>query len=69
MAEIDFRVVEVQRFALQDGDRLVLRIPPELEEDAELIAQQVQIQFPGYPILVMCGGIELDVVRAQVSDG
>lgn len=67
MTEVQVRFVEAQRFTLGDGDKLLLRVPDELADDAEEIAQQVASQFPGHPLLVLCGGIELEIVSAQAE--
>lgn len=65
MAEIEVKLVEAHRFALSEGDKLVLKIPDEMADDAEHIATQVAGQFPGYPLLVLCGEIDLSVLPAQ----
>lgn len=65
MTEVQVRVVEAHRFALGEGDKLVLKIPDEMTDDAEHIAQQVASQFPDHPLLVLCGGIDLSVLPAQ----
>jgi hypothetical protein len=67
MAEIELRFVEAQRFTLGEGDKLLLRVPDDMADDAEQIAQQVAAQFPGHQLLVLCGGIELEIVSEQAT--
>lgn len=68
MTEVQVRCVEAQRFALQEGDKLVLTVPEDMLEDADHIATQVAAQFPGHALLVLCGGIELGVI-GRSADG
>jgi len=71
MADTQVRIVEAHRLDLRDGDRIVVRFPREWDPaDALQVATKVSQEFPGHQVIVLCGGVELDVVReGDTSDG
>lgn len=63
MAEVEVRFAEASRLALEPGDTILLRVPPDLGYDEiERIGEQMNTQFPGRPILVLAADIDLESV-------
>ena len=59
-------VVEVERLALQPGDTLVFKCPRLLSsEEFEGIRARVKEQFPDTKCMILEGGMDVAVLRAE----
>lgn len=63
MAEIEVRFAEASRLALQPGDTILLRVPPDINADEiARLGEEMGSQFPGRPVLVLAADFDLDAV-------
>lgn len=68
MPEVEVRFAEASRLALQPGDTILLRVPPDIDADEiARIGKQMNSQFPGYPILVLAADFDLDAVTLHAA--
>lgn len=59
-------VTEVERLALKPGDILVLKCPLQLSlEEFEEISARLKEQFPNTKCMILEGGIDVAVLRAE----
>lgn len=69
-AEVEIKISDLSRVALEPGDVLVLRTPFSVDKatQAEIRADLAEY-FPGHKVIIMSNNVELAVVRSVRNGG
>jgi hypothetical protein len=75
--QIEIKIEDLKRVALEQGDKIVAKIPWRAmvdEEQCDWVRQQLESEFPGHRVLLIPAEMELAIVRPtdpedQVADG
>jgi hypothetical protein len=58
------RITDAARVRLEPGDAVILSVPVEITtDDAGVIRGYVEQVFPGHPVIILAGGVRLEVAR------